>query len=141
MSNTNSISPPPPPFRRRLNPTQNLNIPFQDSWKGFFTSKEMESTFQPTKIWDPNHICTSWKKCCSENFYLAPTHLLKLEEKKGSLQNKQKIKFLEKELNIIKNYIIKHLNNDFKNENQVKQLMAIMKTYTWLCSELIRVKF
>ena len=73
MSNTNSIPPPPPPFRRRLNPPQRLNIPFQASWKGFFISKEMESTFQPNKIWNPNHICTTWKKCCSENFYLAPT--------------------------------------------------------------------
>ena len=143
MSNINSSSPPPPPFRRRLNPTQNNNnnIPFQASWKGFFIPKETKSTFQPNKIWNPNHICTTWKKCCSENFYLAPTHLLKLEEKKGSFQNKQKIKFLEMELNIIKNIIVKHLNNNFKNKNQVKQLMSMMKTYTWLCSELIRVKF
>lgn len=139
MSNTNST--PPSTFRRRLNPPQNLNTPFQASWKGFFVPQETKKTFNPKNIWDPNHICTTWKECCSENFYLAPTNLLKLEEKKGNIQHTHKMQFLETELNIIKNLIIEHLNNDFKNESQVKQLMAMMKTYTWLCSELIRVKF
>ena len=111
-----------------------MNILFQGSWKGFFVPQETKSTFQPKKIWDPNHICTTWKECCSENFYLAPTHLLKLEEKKGNIQHKHKMQFLETELNIIKNLIIECLNNNFKNESQVKQLMSIMKTYTWICS-------
>jgi hypothetical protein len=130
---------PPTTFRRRLNGGGETKQMISGVWNGFFILKD--ESYNPNEIYDPNHCCAVWKQCCSTNLLLKPRHLSTKEEESGSKLNIKRVQSIETELVIIKKQLLKALNKNIETKQNAMLLMGIMKTYSWLCSELIRLKF
>ena len=97
--------------------------------------------YNPDEQYDHMHLCAEWGECCSKNFALKPTHLIAAEQDKKNPIHKKKVKSLEKEMKSIKKIIIKNLLDEYENPRQPETIIALMKTYSWLCNELLRVKY
>lgn len=119
--------------RRRT--TNDQKFLFDNNWAGFFVN-----SFDPNQQYDPKHFCLDWKPCCMRNFQLMPSHLLKEQTTKNSTINQLTIQQLEKQMEITKTYLLNNINS-LNQKHEIEHIIGILQTYTWLCKELLRVKF
>jgi len=130
------------PQRRRLVSEESCAAPpfsFQGNWPGYFVS--LKESFNVDEKFDPKHLCLRWDDCCTKNWKLMPTILLKAEKDKNNPVHKAKVKCLEKQMAILKTQLIENLKNEYDEKQKAENMIAMMKTYSWLCSELLRVKY
>ena len=121
----------PPRRRRRMDEVEQI-------WPGYFHNPDEK--FDPDKQYDPSHSCLFWRECCTKNINLMPTPLRTMEGQAGNIYNKKKKKFIETEMLKVKAALLKSIQNKYETKHNVKKIMAVIKTYTWYCNELLRVK-
>ena len=127
----NSPSQTRPPRRRRRQEIAQI-------WPGYFHNPDEE--FNPDEQYDPSHNCLFWQECCSKNINLMPTFLRTMEGEAGNIYNEKKNKFLETEMLKVKAILLENIQNKYETKHNVEKIMAVIKTYTWYCNELLRVK-
>lgn len=133
--------------RRRTNqviPAWTIDRPDNDfifmgkngQFEGYF-----KTDYDPDEKYDPNHLCEEWGECCTKNLNFKPSQLIAAEQDKKNPLNKAKVKSLETEMKKLKEILLENLQNEYETPKQPATIIAMMKTYSWLCNELLRVKF
>jgi len=102
-------------------------------WHGYFQ-------FDPNNKYDSTHLCPIWQRCCWENLKLKPSHLIESEKKKGSRAHKIRLNILQKQLDNARDILKQNISN-YSTSHDLEKLIEILKTYTWLCNELLKIKF
>ena len=130
------------PQRRRLvsEESDEQTFSFQRGWRGYFTSSK-EERLKIDEKFDPEHLCVLWGDCCTENWKLMPTPLLECQKDKNNPAHMAKVKCLEKQMKILKTQLIENLKNEYDEKRKAENMITMMKTYSWLCGELLRVKY
>ena len=105
-------------------------------FEGYF-----KTDYDPDEKYDPNHLCEEWGECCTKNLNFKPSQLIAAEQDKKNPLNKAKVKSLEEEMKKLKKILLENLQNEYETPKQPATIIAMMKTYSWLCNELLRVKF
>ena len=105
-------------------------------FEGYF-----KTDYDPDEKYDPNHLCEEWGECCTKNLNFKPSQLIAAEQDKKNPLNKAKVKSLETEMKKLKEILLENLQNEYETPKQPATIIAMMKTYSWLCNELLRVKF
>ena len=105
-------------------------------FEGYF-----KTDYNPDEKYDPNHLCQEWGECCTKNFNFKPSQLSAAEEDKKNPLNKKKVKSLEGEMKKLKEILLKNLQDEYETPKEAETMIAMMKTYSWLCNELLRVKY
>ena len=67
--------------------------------------------------------------------------IIAAEQDKKNPLNKAKVKSLEEEMKKLKKILLENLQNEYETPKQAASIISMMKTYSWLCNELLRVKF
>ena len=133
--------------RRRTNqviPAWTIDRPDNDfifmgkngQFEGYF-----KTDYDPDEKYDPNHLCEEWGECCTKNLNFKPSQLIAAEQDKKNPLNKAKVKSLETEMKKLKEILLENLQNEYETPKQAASIISMMKTYSWLCNELLRVKF
>ena len=105
-------------------------------FEGYF-----KTDYNPDEKYDPNHLCEEWGECCTKNLNFKPSQLTAAEQDKKSPLNKAKVKSLEGEMKKLKEILLKNLQDEYETPRQAETMISMMKTYSWLCNELLRVKY
>ena len=105
-------------------------------FEGYF-----KTDYNPDEKYDPNHLCLEWRECCTKNLNFKPSQLMAAEQDKKNPLNKAKVKSLETEMKKLKEILLENLQNEYETPKQAASIISMMKTYSWLCNELLRVKF
>ena len=105
-------------------------------FEGYF-----KTDYDPDEKYDPNHLCEEWGECCTKNLNFKPSQLIAAEQDKKNPLNKAKVKSLEEEMKKLKKILLENLQNEYETPKQAASIISMMKTYSWLCNELLRVKF
>ena len=105
-------------------------------FEGYF-----KTDYDPDEKYDPNHLCEEWGECCTKNLNFKPSQLIAAEQDKKNPLNKAKVKSLETEMKKLKEILLENLQNEYETPKQAACIISMMKTYSWLCNELLRVKF
>ncbi len=105
-------------------------------FEGYF-----KTDYDPDEKYDPNHLCEEWGECCTKNLNFKPSQLIAAEQDKKNPLNKAKVKSLETEMKKLKEILLENLQNEYETPKQAASIISMMKTYSWLCNELLRVKF
>ena len=105
-------------------------------FEGYF-----KSDYDPNEQYDSKHFCEKWSECCTKNLNLKPSHLMEAELDKKNPLNKKRVVSIEKEMKKLKEILLKNLQDEYETPKQPEAIIAMMKTYSWLCNELLRVKF
>ena len=105
-------------------------------FEGYF-----KTDYNPDETYDPNHLCLEWGECCTKNLNFKPSQLIAAEQDKKNPLNKAKVKSLEEEMKKLKKILLENLQNEYETPKQAASIISMMKTYSWLCNELLRVKF
>ena len=105
-------------------------------FEGYF-----KTDYNPDEKYDPNHLCLEWGECCTKNLNFKPSQLIAAEQDKKNPLNKAKVKSLEEEMKKLKKILLENLQNEYETPKQAASIISMMKTYSWLCNELLRVKF
>lgn len=105
-------------------------------FEGYF-----KTDYDPDEKYDPNHLCEEWGECCKKNLNFKPSQLIAAEQDKKNPLNKAKVKSLETEMKKLKEILLENLQNEYETPKQAASIISMMKTYSWLCNELLRVKF
>lgn len=122
-----------PRFPRRQRSRHRLQNFIFKPWHGYFN-------FDPKNKYDLHHSCPIWQRCCWENFKLKPSQLIELEKQKGSKAYKIRLGILQKQIDNARNILKQNISN-YSTPQDLEQLIEILKTYTWLCNELLKIKF
>lgn len=105
-------------------------------FEGYF-----KTNYNPDEKYDPNHLCEEWDECCTKNLNFKPSQLTEAEQDKKNPLNKKKVKSLEGEMKKLKEILLKNLQDEYETPRQAQSMISMMKTYSWLCNELLRVKY
>ena len=105
-------------------------------FEGYF-----KTDYDPDEKYDPNHLCEEWGECCTKNLNFKPSQLTEAEQDKKNPINKAKVKSLEGEMKKLKEILLKNLQDEYETPRQAETMISMMKTYSWLCNELLRVKY
>ena len=105
-------------------------------FEGYF-----KTDYNPDETYDPNHLCLEWGEFCTKNLNFKPSQLIAAEQDKKNPLNKAKVKSLETEMKKLKEILLENLQNEYETPKQAASIISMMKTYSWLCNELLRVKF
>ena len=105
-------------------------------FEGYF-----KTDYDPDEKYDPNHLCEEWGECCTKNLNFKPSQLIAAEQDKKNPLNKAKVKSLEAEMKKLKEILLKNLQDEYETPRQAETMISMMKTYSWLCNELLRVKY
>ena len=105
-------------------------------FEGYF-----KTDYNPDEKYDPNHLCPEWAECCTKNLNFKPSQLIAAEQDKKNPLNKAKVKSLETEMKKLKEILLENLQDEYETPKEPASIISMMKTYSWLCNELLRVKF
>ena len=139
------------PRRRRRNnqvsPGWTLDLRLQPTNDFIFMGKNgkfegyFKTDYNPDEKYDPNHLCPEWAECCTKNLNFKPSQLIAAEQDKKNPLNKAKVKSLETEMKKLKEILLENLQDEYETPKEPASIISMMKTYSWLCNELLRVKF
>ena len=124
-------------FDLRLQPTNDFIFMGKNGkFEGYF-----KTDYNPDEKYDPNHLCPEWAECCTKNLNFKPSQLIAAEQDKKNPLNKAKVKSLETEMKKLKEILLENLQDEYETPKEPASIISMMKTYSWLCNELLRVKF